>query len=143
MLTGSELLLRLATQAFVRYNRIPPTIPRRLGEMAEWLIALVLKTSKPQGFQGSNPCLSAIPPLARFGRFLAVPIGCEGAMAVRYGTMANVADAITGTTFPPACSVVTTPVTTTIPDAGGAALPHLTFTPAWPLPSESRLPSSM
>jgi hypothetical protein len=30
------------------------------GEMAEWLIATVLKTVVPQGTQGSNPCLSAM-----------------------------------------------------------------------------------
>ena len=30
------------------------------GGMAEWTMALVLKTSKPQGFVGSNPTPSAI-----------------------------------------------------------------------------------
>ncbi len=31
-----------------------------IGGMAEWTMALVLKTSKPQGFVGSNPTPSAI-----------------------------------------------------------------------------------
>jgi hypothetical protein len=35
----------------------------RAGEVAEWLNAAVLKTVDPQGFGGSNPSLSAIPPL--------------------------------------------------------------------------------
>ncbi len=30
-----------------------------LGEVAEWLIAAVLKTVVPRGTRGSNPCLSA------------------------------------------------------------------------------------
>ena len=30
-----------------------------LGEMAEWSIAVVLKTIEGQPSQGSNPCLSA------------------------------------------------------------------------------------
>jgi hypothetical protein len=31
------------------------------GEMAEWLKAHAWKACIPQGIQGSNPCLSAIP----------------------------------------------------------------------------------
>ena len=36
------------------------TSERKLGEVAEWSIAAVLKTVVPRGTRGSNPCLSAI-----------------------------------------------------------------------------------
>ena len=32
---------------------------RNIGELAEWLMAAVLKTVDPNGFGGSNPSLSA------------------------------------------------------------------------------------
>ena len=36
------------------------TRPKPPGGVAEWLNAPVLKTGKPQGFEGSNPSPSAI-----------------------------------------------------------------------------------
>ena len=35
------------------------TLKKRVGEVAEWSIAAVLKTVVPRGTRGSNPCLSA------------------------------------------------------------------------------------
>ena len=36
-----------------------PTIETKLGSVAEWSIATVLKAVEPKGFQGSNPCTSS------------------------------------------------------------------------------------